>query len=292
MSKSRIIIPIITRDEVVDFPPRTASSDDVFTWIKSRCGGIQFDSERGPCLSQDYELNGYVLHTMNIPQLMIHLRGMGFGGHWKATGVARAKKIAGFVLAARRLLASDAVEGEEHDEEGAKENMPPPQMFTAEYFATFASIFDPTPSLPARILAQQSAYEIRTALASEGAPHTRPTLLPSPIFAPMGHKRTAEEAALDSDSDEQDEEDEEEEESMFDSEEDGYNEGDEEESEAENFNSDADVEDNGSEMDHEVVLVAEEDNGLAQDVDETEEFEICEEDDMIHSEEFLEASLS
>ncbi|KAL5328688.1 hypothetical protein ACEPPN_002190 [Leptodophora sp. 'Broadleaf-Isolate-01'] len=289
MPKSKIIIPIVTRDELVDFPPRTASSDDVFTWIKSRCSETQLDSERGARLSQDYDLNGYALHTTAIPQLMTHLRSMGFGGHTKAIGISKAKNIAGFVLAARRLLAGGQVEGDEYDEEGADENMPPARMLTFEHFAAYTSISDPTAALPARILAEQSAFEIRTTLASEGAPRTCLSLLPSPVFAPMSRKRTAEVAGLDSEDDGYDEEDEDEEESALDSEEDGYYEEHGEEEEPENFNSDDDAEDNGSERETEAT--AGEDNGSAQGVVEAEEFEICEEEDMIHDEEFLKASL-
>lgn len=104
MPNPKIIIPIVTEDELFDFPPRTASSADVFRWVKSRCYEAELDSERGPILSEVLAFTGGALHTKAIPQIMALLRTMGFTGNRKETGLGKARRIAGFVLAARRLI--------------------------------------------------------------------------------------------------------------------------------------------------------------------------------------------
>src|SRR4051812_20498583 len=89
MSRRKIIIPIIIRDEIYDFPSRTASAADVFTWIRSRCSLAQFDFERGPLLSQAQGPDGYTLHNLRIPQIMGYLRNMGFEGRKKGMNIAK-----------------------------------------------------------------------------------------------------------------------------------------------------------------------------------------------------------
>ena len=106
MARSKIVIPILTKEDVLDFPSKTASSAEVFTWIKSRCSKKYLDSQYDLNLTISVGLDGQSLHAKCASNLMVNLRRMGFGGMKKGTTAKKAKQITGFILAARRLLVS------------------------------------------------------------------------------------------------------------------------------------------------------------------------------------------
>lgn len=133
--------------------------------------------------------------------------------------------------------------------------------------ATYTNISRQPASLAAQVLEQQSSIEIRTTLASDriAALVAQRTLLPSPTFKPISRKRTAKDAELDSEDDEQDEE------------------------ERDMSVSDSYEDDSGQYPDPEVNLSDE--NGSAEGAVEEDEFEICEEEDVKHDEEFIQVDL-
>ncbi|KAK0121696.1 hypothetical protein ONS95_009981 [Cadophora gregata] len=95
--KSTIVIPVITANEVADFPHRSATSAEVFVWIKGHCSKRILS---GIALTEVRDLTGEAIYTFRVDNLMFMLRAMGLTGCHSP----KARKLCGFIIAARRLL--------------------------------------------------------------------------------------------------------------------------------------------------------------------------------------------
>ncbi|PVH86465.1 hypothetical protein DL98DRAFT_526407 [Cadophora sp. DSE1049] len=201
--RQRIVIPVITADEVADFPRRSATPADVLAWVESRCSKKMLNSGRP--LKQIEDLNGETIYTARSGYMVWLLRAMGFGGG-SGQRITKARQICGFIFAARRFLTGEHLLNRAQVRAPNMQPLQMPASINDEHStsAGHASTSDLPDSLSAQILEQQASLEIKTTLSSNAlaVPSPQRALLPSPIFAPP-HKRTAQEAALESDDEEQ-----------------------------------------------------------------------------------------
>ncbi|KAL2075922.1 hypothetical protein VTL71DRAFT_865 [Oculimacula yallundae] len=224
--KASLVKPELTAAQIADFPPTTASSADVFNWIKSQC--CNKAQEPSCSLKHVDQLTGHYLHTKRANGLTVIFKRMGFRKSGRGVFSTKlARSIIGRVLSAREVIKKSRIgdgDAEANDEESNEEEASDEEasdegsndeakstktVNTSPLDGRNSAIYKPI-CRPIETLQGYSPFQNRIAPASNDIanPSTQrsPSLTSSRVVSvPRKRKRKNEEPAINKDHDEQDE---------------------------------------------------------------------------------------